>query len=357
MTGALLEAHGRRTGVYLSPHTERWSERIRIAGAEIDADEFAAAAERVAQSIEVVNRDAGRRRGRDSIRGGHGDGLRRPGLRRGGARRDRGRARWPARRHERACPPRRRRSPRLASSTRSGRAGRRRRSPPRSSPCCATTRRWCWGGSVVGPPTGRADRGRAKRPAGCRRRSRPGAAAIGSGAYQRRNFAVAAAAAEAALGGLDRDLTQAVAEGLELPGRVELLMGDPPLVLDAAHNPDGARALAEALGEAVGEAAGWSPVSRCSPTRTRRASSRRWRPAPRGSCLHGAPGGASGAGRSPGRPGAGGVTAGELAAAAGVAATEAVLDPKAAVGRARALARERGGVALVTGSHYLLPYA
>ena len=56
MAGALLEAHGKRTGVYLSPHTERWSERVRIGGAEIDAGEFAAAAERVAQSIEVVNR-------------------------------------------------------------------------------------------------------------------------------------------------------------------------------------------------------------------------------------------------------------------------------------------------------------
>ena len=37
MTAALLEAHGKRTGAYLSPHTERWSERVRIGGAEIDA--------------------------------------------------------------------------------------------------------------------------------------------------------------------------------------------------------------------------------------------------------------------------------------------------------------------------------
>ena len=79
------------------------------------------------------------------------------------------------------------------------------------------------------------------------------------GAYQRRNFAVAAAAAEATLGALDPDLARAVAEGLELPGRVQLLKGDPPLILDAAHNPDGARALAEALPEAVGEA----PVVAC----------------------------------------------------------------------------------------------
>ena len=39
MTAALLEAHGMRTGAYLSPHLERWSERVLIDGAEIaDAD-------------------------------------------------------------------------------------------------------------------------------------------------------------------------------------------------------------------------------------------------------------------------------------------------------------------------------
>jgi folylpolyglutamate synthase/dihydropteroate synthase len=61
-----------------------------------------------------------------------------------------------------------------------------------------------------------------------------------------------------------------------------------------------------------------------------------------------------------GRPGAQALEASrleELAVAAGLAVTEAVREPKAAIGRARALARERGGIALVTGSHYLLPYA
>src|SRR5437660_1367655 len=54
--GAVLEAHGRRTGVYLSPHLSRWSERVRVGGGEIDQGEFASAVERVAQSVEVVNR-------------------------------------------------------------------------------------------------------------------------------------------------------------------------------------------------------------------------------------------------------------------------------------------------------------
>src|SRR5215208_5007640 len=56
MTAALLGAHGRNAGVYVSPHTDRWSERVRVGGAEIGGSEFGEAVERVAQSVEVVNR-------------------------------------------------------------------------------------------------------------------------------------------------------------------------------------------------------------------------------------------------------------------------------------------------------------
>ncbi len=56
ITAALLEAHGVSAGAYLSPHDERWRERIRVGGAEIDEAAFGAAAERVAQAVEVVNR-------------------------------------------------------------------------------------------------------------------------------------------------------------------------------------------------------------------------------------------------------------------------------------------------------------
>ena len=56
MTAALLEAHGKRAGAYLSPHAERWSERIMIGGGEIEGDAFAAAVERVAESVAVVDR-------------------------------------------------------------------------------------------------------------------------------------------------------------------------------------------------------------------------------------------------------------------------------------------------------------
>ncbi|HEX8958884.1 MAG TPA: cyanophycin synthetase, partial [Solirubrobacterales bacterium] len=70
-----------------------------------------------------------------------------------------------------------------------------------------------------------------------------------AGRFQRRNFALACAAAEAFLGALDPDRVAAVAASLAVPGRLERIGDDPPVYLDAAHNPDGAAALAESLPE------------------------------------------------------------------------------------------------------------
>ena len=55
-TTALLEAHGVRAGAYLSPHLYRFSERVRLGRCEIAPADFAAAVERVAQAVEVVDR-------------------------------------------------------------------------------------------------------------------------------------------------------------------------------------------------------------------------------------------------------------------------------------------------------------
>jgi dihydrofolate synthase / folylpolyglutamate synthase len=72
------------------------------------------------------------------------------------------------------------------------------------------------------------------------------------GAFQRRNFAVARAAAEAFLGRLDDEAVGRAAAEVVVPGRLQQV-GDSPLVLyDGAHNPAGAEALAEALPELVG---------------------------------------------------------------------------------------------------------
>ncbi len=93
-----------------------------------------------------------------------------------------------------------------------------------------------------------------------------------AGPFQRRNFALACAAAQAFLGELDRERMRAVAVEIEIPGRLELVGEDPPTYLDAAHNPDGAGALAEAL---PGVVAG-RPVVACLAILPKRTS-RRWR--------------------------------------------------------------------------------
>lgn len=77
---------------------------------------------------------------------------------------------------------------------------------------------------------------------------RPGMA----GNYQYQNAAVALAAAEALeAGGMVIPLA-AFTEGIATaywPGRMELVPGEPPLLLDGAHNPAGASALVVALGD------------------------------------------------------------------------------------------------------------
>ncbi len=356
MVGALLEAHGKRTGVYLSPHTERWSERVRIGGAEIDAGEFAAAAERVAQSIEVVNRTLadgesvtqfeavtatafvalasarvelgvieaglGGRLDATNVLPSQATALASVGLEH---------TEWLGETEEAIA------AEKLAvlrdhSALVLGQVGDGVRELAERTAAERNARL-----VVAGDPDPEL------------RLSVPGA-------YQRRNFAVATATAQVILGRLDPDLARGAADGLELPGRMQLLKGDPPLILDAAHNPDGARALAEALPEAVGEA----PVVAClAVLADKDAAGVIAALAPRLEAVVCTELPAERLARA-GRPGARALEAaqlGELARAAGLTATEAVPEPRAAVGRARALARELDGIVLVTGSHYLLPYA
>jgi dihydrofolate synthase / folylpolyglutamate synthase len=56
MTAAILERHGLRTGAYLSPHLVSYRERVLIDAREIDADAFAAAIARASWAAERVNR-------------------------------------------------------------------------------------------------------------------------------------------------------------------------------------------------------------------------------------------------------------------------------------------------------------
>ena len=169
--------------------------------------------------------------------------------------------------------------------------------------------------------------------------------------YRDRNLALAESATGQALGRLDPEAVLGL-QGITIPGRAQLVPGDPPEIFDAAHNPDGARALAEALPElargaevvcclavlegkdAIGIINGLAPA--CSHF----------------VCTEIPPDAIEGSGRPGGRA----RPALELAALcekAGVGA-EAVPDPLAAWARARELANARAGVALAAGSHYLL---
>jgi dihydrofolate synthase/folylpolyglutamate synthase len=80
----------------------------------------------------------------------------------------------------------------------------------------------------------------------------PGVSVGAPGAFQRRNFALAAAAAEAYLGQLDGAAVVAAAASVRVPGRLQVVGEDPLVLLDGAHNPEGVAALAESLPEIVG---------------------------------------------------------------------------------------------------------
>ncbi|MEU8541679.1 folylpolyglutamate synthase/dihydrofolate synthase family protein [Streptomyces sp. NPDC048717] len=79
------------------------------------------------------------------------------------------------------------------------------------------------------------------------------------GAHQARNAAVALAAVEAFFGigaeharTLDIDTIRRAFAQVSSPGRLEIVRSSPTVVLDAAHNPHGARATAEAVTESFG---------------------------------------------------------------------------------------------------------
>jgi dihydrofolate synthase / folylpolyglutamate synthase len=175
--------------------------------------------------------------------------------------------------------------------------------------------------------------------------------------YQGKNLALAEAAARVVLGDVRPDVLAAfvkrlVSRDFSIRGRAELVPGDPPAIFDAAHNPDGAKALADALPElaggrevvcclailegkdAVGIVNGLAPV--CAQF----------------VCTEIPPEQIEGSGRPGGRA----RPALEIAALCQKAGreAEAISNPLEAWDRARDLASERDGVALAAGSHYLL---
>ena len=174
----------------------------------------------------------------------------------------------------------------------------------------------------------------------------------GIGGFQRINFVVAEAAAACFLGEVSRHKSEQAVSSLVIHGRLEAVGRDPLVLADVAHNPAGARALAESLPEVTGgvpvtgvigvladkDAAGM--LAELAPALDR-------------AVFTALPADALAAW---GRPGA---TAWDprdlmrMAAGIGLAA-EVVAGPADALARAREIALASDGAVLITGSHFLL---
>jgi dihydrofolate synthase/folylpolyglutamate synthase len=363
MSAALLEAHGVRTGAYLSPHDERWSERVRVGGAEIDADAFGAAVERVAQSAEAVNRalDEGEAVTQfEAVTAAAFVALAAAGIEVGvieaglGGRLD----------ATNVLPSR------VTALTSVGLEhtqwlGETEAEIAAEKLAVLRDHSTLVLGDVSEEVEELADRTARERTASVLRAEGMGPDVLTSHApYLRRNFLVAMGCAEVLLGGGDAgdgdglDLARVthVASHLELHGRMEVIEGDPTLILDSAHNPAGAAALAEALPAAIGA----DPVVACLAVLADKDAAgivEALAPVVAAVVVTEIPAERL---ESVGRPGARSIEAGELeriATDAGIALVEARLNAADAVSRACELAREQGSVALVCGSHYLLRYA
>jgi dihydrofolate synthase/folylpolyglutamate synthase len=170
----------------------------------------------------------------------------------------------------------------------------------------------------------------------------PGVELGALGAFQRRNFAVARAAAEAYLGKLDSAAVSAAAAEVRVPGRLQIIGESPLTLLDGAHNPDGVSALVESVKEIV---AGRRLVAAVSILDDKDAASmlRMLMPICDALVLT-----SSQNPRALPPP-----TLASLARQLDGPPSELVRDPRAALERARELAGS-GGVALATGSIYLI---
>ena len=251
MIAAILTAHGLRTGAYLSPHLSSFVERIRIDDADLDDAAFAAAVQRAAHAAELVDRSLG-----------PGDGV------------TQFEALTAAAYSELAT-----RGVEVAviEAGLGGRYDATNVIPSRVQVLTSVGlehTRWLGptitdiagekldvvqpGGTLVlgyglHPDAERvaeavaAERGARIVHAGIERDVVVGAL----GTFQRRNFALARAAAEAYLGELDPAAVAQAAAQVRVPGRLQIVDTEPLTLVDGAHNPDGMQALAESLPEIV----------------------------------------------------------------------------------------------------------
>jgi dihydrofolate synthase / folylpolyglutamate synthase len=254
MIAAILARHGLRTGSYLSPHLVSFAERIRVEDADLDPAAFGPAVQRAAHAAELVDRSLD---GEDRV--------------------TQFEALTAAAYYELA-----RRGVEVAVIE-AGLGGRYDATNVIPSMVQVLTsvglEHTRWLGPTIGDIAGEkldvvqpgaklvlgaglhpnAD-ARAHEIAGQRgarivhASSDPGVPVGALGTFQRRNFALARAAAEAYLGELDQAALAAAAQ-VRVPGRLQIVGENPLTLLDGAHNPDGMAALAESLQEvfAVGQ--------------------------------------------------------------------------------------------------------
>jgi dihydrofolate synthase/folylpolyglutamate synthase len=259
MTAAILQRHGLRTGAYLSPHLVSYRERILIDGSQLDAEAFAAAIARASWAAERVNRTLA---GEDHVT--QFELLTAAAL-------------WEMARRELDV-----------AVVEAGLGGRYDATSVIDAPVTVLTNvglehtRWLGptitdiaeeklavvrerSTLVLGEDLAAAALAVAERVAGERgarivrpRPLAPDVQLLARGAFQRRNFALARAAAEAYLQSvgipLDEDAVAAAAAHTDVPGRLQILSQDPLTVIDGAHNPDAVIALVQSLPELLADA-------------------------------------------------------------------------------------------------------
>jgi dihydrofolate synthase/folylpolyglutamate synthase len=171
----------------------------------------------------------------------------------------------------------------------------------------------------------------------------PGVPVGARGDFQKRNFALARAAADAYLGGLDEDAVRTAAAATLVPGRFQEVALDPPTVLDGAHNPGGIAALTASLPSYV-EGRPLTAVVSILDDKDAAAMLRALLPHAVRLVVT----------RSANPRALSPATIESLARQLGATDVVAAGEPHAALELARELARDEGGVVLATGSIYLV---
>jgi dihydrofolate synthase/folylpolyglutamate synthase len=252
MTAAILARHGMHVGAYLSPHLMAYNERIRIDGQDLDPADFALAVGRAARAVELVNHGLGDDDGVTQFEAltaaAYSELARREvevavieaGL---GGRYD----------ATNVLPSK------VQVLTSVGLEHTRWLGPTISDIATEKLAVVQQGATLVLGPDLHPDAEVVAEAVAAERGARivragadPGVSVGAPGTFQRRNFAVAVAAAEAYLGELDPSAVADAAEHVRVPGRMQVYGEQPLTVLDGAHNPEGIAALVESLPAVIG---------------------------------------------------------------------------------------------------------